>query len=114
MALLLFVTIFPFWWMVRTALTASEAVFLDTTSLLPVQATLINFQRVLGPGRSADSNCARRFGPVDQLCAARFQLDCCVHPGRPGQTTFSAMAAYAFARLRFPFRDGSLPSTSRR
>lgn len=48
MALLLFVTLFPFWWMIRTALTAPKAVFLDTSSLLPVQATLINFQRVLG------------------------------------------------------------------
>ena len=48
MGLLLFVTIFPFYWMVRTALTAPRAVFLDTTSILPVQATLINFQRVLG------------------------------------------------------------------
>ena len=34
MALLLFITLFPFWWMIRTALTAPKAVFLDTSSVL--------------------------------------------------------------------------------
>ena len=48
MALLLFVTIFPFYWMLRTALTSPKAIFLDTGSLLPVQPTLLNFARVLG------------------------------------------------------------------
>ena len=48
LGLLLFVTIFPFYWMIRTALTHPKALFLDTASLLPVQATLINFQRVVG------------------------------------------------------------------
>src|SRR5512135_1760823 len=48
LTLLLFVTLFPFYWMLRTAFTFPLAVFKNTESLLPVQATLVNFQRVLG------------------------------------------------------------------
>ncbi len=106
MALLLFVTLFPFWWMIRTALTSPKAIFLDTSSLLPVQATLINFQRVLGLVDPADGDCDGWFGTVDQLrpldCQLGHRFSILVVAG---QTTFSAMAAYAFARLRFPFRD---------
>lgn len=106
MVLLLFVTLFPFWWMIRTALTAPKAVFLDTSSLLPVQATLINFQRVLGlvdpataiamGGSGQSINFARAI--VNSIIVSVLVV--------AGQTSFSAMAAYAFARLRFPFRDG--------
>jgi multiple sugar transport system permease protein len=106
MALLLFVTIFPFWWMVRTALTAPKSVFLDTSSLLPVQATLINFQRVLG---LVDQQTAIALGGSGQsINFARSIANSIIMSVLvvAGQTTFSAMAAYAFARLRFPFRDG--------
>lgn len=106
MALLLFITLFPFWWMIRTALTAPKAVFLDTSSLLPVQATLINFQRVLGlvdpataiamGGSGQSINFGRSI--VNSVIVSILVVG--------GQTSFSAMAAYAFARLRFPFRDG--------
>ena len=106
MVLLLFITLFPFWWMIRTALTAPKAVFLDTSSLLPVQATLINFQRVLGlvdpataiamGGSGQSINFARAI--VNSIIVSVLVV--------AGQTSFSAMAAYAFARLRFPFRDG--------
>src|SRR5512135_321079 len=48
LGLLLFITLFPFYWMLRTAFTFPLAVFKDTSSLLPVQPTLVNFQRVLG------------------------------------------------------------------
>jgi hypothetical protein len=71
-----------------------------------VQATLINFQRVLG---LVDPETAIAMGGSGQS----------INFGRSivnsvivsilvvaGQTSFSAMAAYAFARLRFPFRDG--------
>jgi multiple sugar transport system permease protein len=106
MALLLFVTLFPFWWMLRTALTTPKAVFLNTSSLLPVETTLINFQRVLGlvdqqtaialGGSGQSINFARSI--VNSIIVAALVVI--------GQTSFSAMAAYAFARLRFPFRDG--------
>lgn len=106
MALLLFVTLFPFWWMLRTALTAPRAVFLETSSLLPVQATLINFERVLG---LVDPQTAIAMGGSGQAINFTRAIVNSVIVSIlvvAGQTTFSAMAAYAFARLRFPFRDG--------
>ena len=106
MGLLLFVTIFPFWWMLRTALTAPKAIFVDTSSLLPVQATLINFQRVLG---MVDVQTAVALGGSGQsinFLRALFNSIVVSVLVVAGQTTFSAMAAYAFARLRFPLRDG--------
>jgi multiple sugar transport system permease protein len=105
MGLLLFVTLFPFYWMIRTALTSPKAIFLDTGSLLPVQPTLINFQRVLGlvdpatavamGGAGANINFARAL--VNSIIVSILVVIV--------QTTFCSMAAYAFARLRFPFRD---------
>jgi multiple sugar transport system permease protein len=105
MALLLFVTIFPFYWMLRTALTSPRAIFQDTGSLLPVQPTLFNLERVLGfvdpatavamGGAGANINFMRALtnSVIVSVMVAFFQ------------TGFCAMAAYAFARLRFPFRN---------
>ncbi|GIV76979.1 MAG: sugar ABC transporter permease [Litorilinea sp.] len=106
MALLLFVTLFPFWWVLRTALTAPRAVFQNTGSLLPVQTTLINFQRVLG---LVDPQTAIAMGGSGQaINFARALINSIIVSLLvvAGQTTFCAMAAYAFARLRFPFRNG--------
>ncbi len=79
--------------------------FKDTASLLPVQATLINFQRVLGTlpiqqlidlggtGQSINFFLALRNSIIVSVLTVF------------GQVTFCAMAAYAFARLQFPFRN---------
>ena len=53
-ALLLFITLFPFWWVVRTALTSPDMVFTNTSSLLPVEPTLINFS-LYQPGGACDA-----------------------------------------------------------
>jgi multiple sugar transport system permease protein len=105
LGLLLLVTLFPFYWMLRTAFTFPTAVFKNTSSLLPVQATLINFNRVLG---MIDVETAVKLGGTGQsinfLMALRNSIIVSVLIVA-GQITFCAMAAYAFARLRFPFRD---------
>ncbi len=44
----LVVTIFPFWWMIRTALTPAADLYTDNAGLLPHDPTFINFTRVLG------------------------------------------------------------------
>jgi multiple sugar transport system permease protein len=99
------VTLFPFYWMLRTAFTFPTALYKDTASLLPVQTTLINFQRVLGTlpiqqvielggtGQSIDFFLALRNSIIVSALTVA------------GQVTFCAMAAYAFARLTFPFRN---------
>src|SRR5688500_7705005 len=48
MFILLFIILFPFWWMIRTALTRPSSVFTNTSSLTPVNPTVQNFERVLG------------------------------------------------------------------
>ena len=106
MGLFIFITLFPFWWMLRTALTAPKAVFLDTGSLLPVQPTLINFQRVLGTVDSATAIAMGGSGQTINFMRAMLNSIIVSVLVVVVQTTFSTMAAYAFARLRFPFRDG--------
>jgi multiple sugar transport system permease protein len=105
LGLLLFVTLFPFYWMLRTAFTFPTVLFKNTSSLLPVQPTLINFQRVLG---TIDVATAVKLGgtgqSIDFLIALRNSLIVSAAIVA-GQVTFCAMAAYAFARLHFPFRN---------
>ncbi len=105
MIVILFITLFPLWWVLRTALTESKLVFSETNSLLPPGFTMANFQRVLG---LLDTEAAIAAGGTGQsinfflflrnsfIVATTITL---------GQVFFSATAAYAFARLRFPFRD---------
>jgi multiple sugar transport system permease protein len=105
LGLLLFVTLFPFYWMLRTAFTFPTVIFKNTSSLLPVQPTVINFQRVLG---TIDVATAVKLGgtgqSIDFLIALRNSIIVSAAIVA-GQVTFCAMAAYAFARLHFPFRN---------
>ncbi len=105
MALLLLITLFPFWWMIRTALTWPKSLFENTSSLLPVEPSLVNFRRVLG---LLDAETAVQLGGSGQsinFMRAMFNSIVVSLMVVIGQVTFSAMAAYAFARLRFPGRE---------
>lgn len=105
LAILLFATLFPFYWMLRTALTFPTSVFKDTGSLLPVDATLLNFQRVLG---TLSVQQALDLGGTGQSINFFLALRNSIIVSSLtviGQVTFCAMAAYAFARLQFPFRN---------
>ena len=48
MIILILITLFPFYWMLRTAFSTSKSLFTDPASLLPVDFTLGAFERVLG------------------------------------------------------------------
>ncbi|WP_344262871.1 carbohydrate ABC transporter permease [Actinomadura napierensis] len=103
--LALAVTIFPFYWMVRTALTPAADLYRDSTSLWPHHPTLINFRRVLG---LVDAQRARSAGGSGaQIDFLRYTLNSMIYSGLIAvvQTFCCAMAGYAFARLRFPGRD---------
>jgi multiple sugar transport system permease protein len=108
MILLLIAILFPFWWVLRTALTSPNKVFTDTASLLPVESTAFNFERVLGLVDPADlvgmeaTNIS--VGTLNFWIYLRnsFVFAMLI---TLGQTIFSTMAAYAFARFTFPFRD---------
>lgn len=101
---MLLITLMPLWMMLKTALMHPGELFTQSTQMLPSDPTLLNFKRVLGMltteeslavgGSGAEINFARAFGNSLLFTAIIVVL----------QITFAAMAAYAFARLRFPGR----------
>ena len=105
LGIILFLTLFPFWWVLRTALTSQSVIFENTTSLLPVDFTWANFQRVLGLVSTSENLAAGGSGQdINFFLFLRnsFIFSAVV---TAGQVSFSTMAAYAFARLRFPGRN---------
>lgn len=107
-ALLIFVTLFPFYWVVRTALLEPKTVFSNPSDLLPANPTLFNFQRVLGlidpstlVGQDTTGISAGTLNFWTYLRNSFIVSGLITF----GQTIFSAMAAYAFARMKFPLRD---------
>ena len=103
--LALVLTLFPFYWMIRTALTPAADLATDTSSIWPHHATLINFERVLGLTSTAQDIAAGGSGAtLDFLVSLRNSF---IYAGliAAGQTLFCAMAGYAFARLRFRGRE---------
>lgn len=102
--LMLGVTLMPLWVVVKTALMHPGELFSQSTQLLPTDPTLLNFKRVLGlltteeslsvGGSGAEINFARALGNSVLFTTIIVVL----------QIGFGAMAAYAFARLRFPGR----------
>lgn len=104
-ALLVVITLFPFYWVIRTSLTPHEAMYTEATKILPSNPTFSNYLRVLG---LVDQATAIKLGGSGQK--VNFLLNMknsfIVAIGITlFQVMFSAMAAYAFARLKFPFKD---------
>ena len=66
MGLLLFVSLFPFYWMLRTALSTNADLVTGDQSLVPPNPTLLNLKQALGPrlGRGARRPPARRPRPT--------------------------------------------------
>jgi multiple sugar transport system permease protein len=104
-ALIILVTLFPVWWVIRTGFSSKQEIYVDTFNLLPVGPTMNNFKRVLGMFSSEEA--VAQGGTAG---AMNFWMDLknslvVSTTTILGQTFFSAMAAYAFARLKFRFRD---------
>jgi multiple sugar transport system permease protein len=99
------VTLFPFVWMARTSLTTRQTVYSNANQLIPAETTLDNYRRVLdlttleeavaagGSGQSVNFPLAFRNSVIVSSLITG------------GQIFFSGLGAYAFARLRFPFRE---------
>ncbi len=102
LALMLGITLAPLWGALKTALEHPRALLAHSAGWLPGEPTLLNFQRVLGGlgvqdsvalgGSGAEVNFLRALGNSLLFTALVVLL----------QTANSAMAAYAFARLKFP------------
>ena len=105
MIIIILVTVFPFYWMLRTSFSTSKALFLHPGSLGPVDATLGAYKRVLGLSTTAEAQAQGGSGAsVDFFLYLRNSTIFAV-VATVGQVFFSALAAYAFARLRWPGRD---------
>jgi multiple sugar transport system permease protein len=105
MIIILLVTIFPFYWMLRTSLSTSSSLFLSPGKLGPVDATLGAYKRVLGLSTTAEAQAQGGSGAsVNFLLYLRNSVVFAV-VATVGQVFFSALAAYAFARLRWPGRN---------
>lgn len=103
--LMLLIFLVPFYWMIRSALSSNRALYANPGMVLPPDFTMINFARVLG---MVDQETAMAAGGSGQ--ALNFWL----YLGNSiivtmlilvGQLFFSSLAAYAFARLNFPWRE---------
>lgn len=102
---MLIVTLMPLWVVIKTALMQPADLFAQSTRLLPSDPTMLNFERVLGlvskedaiaaGGSGADINFLRALGNSLLFTGIIVVM----------QIFCAAMAAYAFARLRFPGRD---------
>ncbi len=105
MIALIFITLFPMWWVMRTALSTQKLLFSDTTSLLPIGFTVNNFARVLGLLSTEEAVAAGGSGQAINFFLFLRNSFIVTTLLVVGQVFFSSLAAYAFARLRFPFRD---------
>ena len=101
MGLLLFVSLFPFFWMIRTALSTNADLVTGSQSLAPDNPTLLNLKQALGLASTKELEAAGTLTSADVnfFIALRNTVIVCTLITL-GQVTFCAMAAYAFARLR--------------
>ena len=104
MILVIFASLFPFYWMLRTALSSNSAIYAGSGSLLPVQFSWGGFERVFGTQTGQDAIDAGGSGQA--IAFWRYLLNSIVVATliTVGQVFFSAMAAYAFARLQWRWR----------
>jgi multiple sugar transport system permease protein len=99
------IVLFPFWWVIRTSLSTQRDMLANSASLAPVGFTTINYARVLGMVDTATSLAAGGSGQaINFFLYLRNSIIVAVLTVL-GQVFFSALAAYAFARLIFPLRD---------
>jgi ABC-type glycerol-3-phosphate transport system permease component len=102
---ILVVTIFPFYWILRTALSNNYALLKDPSSLLPVGFTLGPFLRVLG--LATPQQAAAEGGSGASIQILHFLLNSLIYATVSTALIvfFSAIAAYAFARLQWRGRE---------
>jgi ABC-type glycerol-3-phosphate transport system permease component len=101
----LFVTIFPFYWILRTALSNNYSLMADRGSLLPAGFTWGPFRRVLGLATTEESIAEGGSGASIQI--AHFLLNSVIYAAASTALIvfFSTIAAYAFARLQWRGRE---------
>jgi multiple sugar transport system permease protein len=105
MILVILVSLFPFYWMLRTALSSNNALYAGSNSLLPVQTSSGGFERVFGLQTGQAAIDAGGAGQAINFWRYLFNSVVVATLITAGQVFFSAMAAYAFARLQWRHRE---------
>jgi len=105
MVIFLLITLFPFYWMLRTALSSNNALATDPGSLLPVGLNSGGFERVFG--LQDVETAISQGGSGASINFWRYLLNSVIVATTVTvvQTFSCAMAAYAFSRLRWRGRD---------
>lgn len=103
--IVLVVTIFPFYWMLRTAFSNNYSLIRDPGSFLPVDFTWGAFARVLGVATPEQSLAEGGSGASIEIL--HFLVNSIVYAtvSTLAIVFFSTIAAYAFARLRWKARE---------
>ena len=102
---LILLTLFPIWIVFKTALTPQRQLFGSITELVPKNPTLFNFRRVLGLLSAEEQSAAGGSSASINFLSSMWHSVIFTSIIVVGQTFFSALAAYAFARLKFPGRN---------
>ncbi|KOV72077.1 sugar ABC transporter permease [Streptomyces sp. AS58] len=105
MAAIVLITLLPFYWILRTALSSNTALAVRPGDVLPVDPTTGGFERALGLQSTEEAIAQGGSGGglefwrylVNSVIVSTLITVC--------QIFFSAMAAYAFARLRWRGRE---------
>ena len=105
MVIFLLITLFPFYWMLRTALSSNTALATDPASLFPVGLNTGGLERVFGM-QDVETAIAQG-GSGASINFWRYLLNSVVVATTVTivQTFSCAMAAYAFSRLRWRGRE---------
>lgn len=105
MTAIVLVTLLPFYWILRTALSSNAGLAAHPTDPLPVDLTTGGFERALGLQSTKEA--IAQGGAGGGLKFWRYLLNSVIVSTliTVCQIFFSSMAAYAFARLRWRGRD---------
>ena len=99
------VSVLPFLWVLRTALSTNNALAANATSLLPAEFTLGAFKRVFGLQSPAEAVAEGGSGAAIDFWLYLRNSVIFSSITTAGAVFFSAMAAYAFSRLRWKGRN---------
>ncbi|MFD0045725.1 carbohydrate ABC transporter permease [Pseudarthrobacter scleromae] len=99
------VSVLPFLWVLRTALSTNNALASNATSLLPAEFTLGAFKRVFGLQSPAEAVAEGGSGAAIDFWLYLRNSIIFSSITTAGAVFFSAMAAYAFSRLRWKGRN---------
>lgn len=105
MILMLFITLFPFFWMLRTALSSNSALYAETVSLLPADTNMGGFRRVFGLQDPEEAIAEGGSGASIDFWRYLLNSTIVATAITVCQVFFSAMAAYAFSRLHWRGRN---------